>query len=326
MAIATNLATAEAIACYLAKTRVAHLIFNPVAGQRDARQDLSLIKQFLKPHFSLKIHQTTPEVDADKLVKTAVSAHADLVIAAGGDGTVSAVAGGLIGKQIPLGIIPRGTANAFAVALGISQLLPIRSACQIILAGHSQTIDAAYCNEKPMILLAGIGYEARVIELADRQLKNRWGSLAYLMSGWQNIGEQQFETEIESQGKLYQFSAGAITIANVAPPTSVMAQGAGEVLWNDGLLDVTIATAENKLQAVTTLLRLFGAAITKTELDQQNVVHARTRRLKVTTSPPQKVVVDGEIIGTTPVEVECIPNGLTVLVSEAIAIANSVEY
>ena len=217
-----------------------------------------------------------------------MSAHADLVIAAGGDGTVSAVAGGLIGKQIPLGIIPRGTANAFAVALGISQLLPIRSACQIILAGHSQTIDAALCNGFPMILLAGIGYEARVIELADRQLKNRWGSLAYLMSGWQNIGEQQFETEIESEGKLYQFSAGAITIANAAPPTSVMAQGAGEVLWNDGLLDVTIATAENKLQAVTTLLRLFGAAITKTELDQQNVVHARTRRLKVTTSPPRE--------------------------------------
>lgn len=254
--------------------------------------------------------------------KAAVSQGADLVIAAGGDGTVSAVAGTLIGTGIPLGIIPRGTANAFAVALGISRFLPIRSACQIILAGHSQTIDAALCNGFPMILLAGIGYEATVIELADRELKNQWGPLAYLMSGWQSIDKQrQFEIKIESKGKLYQLSAGAITIANAAPSTSILAQGAGEVLWDDGLLDVTIATAENKLDAVTTMLKLFGAAIRKTELNQQNVVHGRTRKLKVTTNPPQKVVVDGEIIGNTPVEVECIPNGLTVLVSESLSIS-----
>ena len=318
VAIAINLATAEAIVNRLAKTQVAHLIFNPVAGQRDAKQDLAIIRQLLNPYFSLKIHQTTPEIDADELVKTAVSANADLVIAAGGDGTVSAVAGGLIGKGIPLGIIPRGTANAFAVTLGIPRLQPIRHACQVILAGHSQAIDAAYCNGFPMILLAGIGYEASMVELADRDLKNRWGSLAYLMSGWKTIDEQQpFEIELKSSGKLYQFSAGAITVANAAPSTSVLAQGAGQVLWNDGLLDVTIVTAEDKLEAVTTLLKLFGAGITKTELAEKNVVHGRTQKLKIATNPPQKVVVDGEIIGTTPVEIECIPNGLTVLVSEA---------
>ena len=247
-----------------------------------------------------------------------MSANADLVIAAGGDGTVSAVAGGSIGTGIPLGIIPRGTANAFAATLGIPRLQPIRNACQVILAGHSQAIDAAYCNGFPMILLAGIGYEANVVEKADRDLKNRWGSLAYLMSGWKTIDEQQlFEIELESSGKLYQFSAGAITIANAAPSTSVLAQGAGQVLWNDGLLDVTIVTAEDQLEAVTTLLKLFSAAITKTELAEKNVVHGRTQQLKIATNPPQKVVVDGEIIGTTPVEIECIPNSLTVLVSEA---------
>ena len=320
VAIAINLATAEAIVNCLAKTQIAHLIFNPVAGQRDAKQDLAMIRELLKPHFSLRIYQTTPEIDAEELVKTAVSANANLVIAAGGDGTVSAVAGGLIGTGIPLGIIPRGTANAFAVTLGIPRLQPIRNACQVILEGHSQTIDAAYCNGFPMILLAGIGYEASMVELADRELKNRWGSLAYLMSGWKTIDEQQpFEIELESSGKLYEFSADAITIANAAPSTSVLAQGAGQVLCHDGLLDVTIVTAEDKLQAVATLLRLFGAAITKTELEQKNVVHGRTQKLKIATNPPQKVVVDGEVIGTTPVEIECIPDGLTVLVSKAIA-------
>jgi diacylglycerol kinase family enzyme len=166
-----------------------------------------------------------------------------------------------------------------------------------------------------MILLAGIGYEAKVIETADRAFKDEWGVLAYLMAGWQILDEQEtFEIEIEAEEEIYKFEAGAITIANAAPPTSVLAQGAGQVLVNDGLLDVTIVTAENKLQAVTTMLRLLGAAIAKTEPNQQNVIHGRTRRLKVTTNPIQKVVVDGELIGTTPIEVECIPDGLTVIV------------
>lgn len=317
--IEIKIPTAEALITQDAKTRVAHLIFNPVAGQGNAEQDLLLIQQLLEPHFSLTIHQTTPEVNPQQLVKAAISAHADLVIAAGGDGTVSAVAGALIGTGIPLGIIPRGTANAFAVALGTPRLLPIRNACEIILAEQTQTLDAAYCNGIPMILLAGIGYEANVVENASRELKDQWGTLAYLMTGWQILDERKhFDIEIEANGNIYQFSAGAVTIANAAPPTSVLAQGAGQVIWDDGLLDVTIVTAESKLHAITTMLKLFGAAITKTGLDERNVIHGRTHQLKVMTNPPQKVVVDGEIIGTTPVEVKCIPNGLTVLVSKSV--------
>jgi diacylglycerol kinase family enzyme len=214
-----------------------------------------------------------------------------------------------------MGIIPRGTANAFAVALGIPRLLPIRNACQIILAGHTKQVDVARCNGLPMILLAGIGYEAEMVERASRELKDQWGAMAYLMAGWQLLDEQgQFEAEIDAEGEIRQFQASAITIANAAPPTSVLAQGAGEVLFDDGLLDVTVATAETKLQAVTTMLGMLGSALVKGGRQNQNVVHGRTKKLTVKTDPPQKVVVDGEIVGTTPVEVECIPNGLTVLV------------
>ncbi|MGB7417472.1 MAG: methylglyoxal synthase [Thermosynechococcaceae cyanobacterium] len=314
VAIATNLATAEAIIERLTKTRVAHLIFNPVAGHGNAEQDLALIKELLEPHLCLKVHQTTPEIDPSQLVEVAIAQPADLVIASGGDGTVSAVAGALINTEIPMGIIPRGTANAFAVALGIPGLLPIRNACQVILANQTKTVDAASCNGTPMILLVGIGLEANMIEGADREQKNKWGTLAYLSSGWRALDEREhFDVEIEAEGNIYPpLEADSVTIANVAPPTSVLAQGAGEVVSDDGLLDVTIATSESKLNAVATMLGLLGAAVSRTELDRPNVFHGRTRRLKVTTNPPQKVVVDGEIVGTTPVEVECIPNGLIV--------------
>ncbi|MFB2892941.1 methylglyoxal synthase [Aerosakkonemataceae cyanobacterium BLCC-F50] len=319
VAIATNLATAEAIATSLAKTLVAHLIYNPVSGQGNAEQELTLIRELLEPHLNLQIHFTEPEVDPATLAEEAIATNADIIIASGGDGTVSAVAGALIGSGIPLGIIPRGTANAFAVSLGIPRLLPIRNACQIILANNIRTVDVARCNNLPMILLAGIGYEAATIERASRELKDRWGAMAYLMAGWQLLDESiLFDTEIETEeGKNYNFQATAITIANAAPPTSVLAQGAGQVIFDDGLLDVTIATPENKLDAVSAMLRMFGAAITRTEFEHKSVVHGRASWLKITTNPPQKVVVDGEIIGTTPIEVECIPGGLTVLAPKA---------
>jgi methylglyoxal synthase len=313
VAIATNLASANAIANQLAKVLVAHLIFNPVAGHGNAEQDLALIRQLLELHFNLHIHFTTREISPVALAQEAIAAGANLVIASGGDGTVSAVAGALIGTGIPLGVIPRGTANAFAAALGFPQVLPLRLACQTILAGYTRTVDAARCNGLPMILLAGVGYEAEMVERATRELKQQWGVMAYLMAGWQVLDEQTlFDVEIEADGQIHQLQAGAITIANAAPPTSVMAQGAGQVIFDDGLLDLTIATAETKLQAVASMLNLFGSALFKASPQQPNVFHGRVRAIKITTSPPQKVVVDGEIIGTTPIAIECIPNGLTV--------------
>jgi diacylglycerol kinase (ATP) len=127
VALATNLATAEAIVERLRRMRLAHLIFNPISGQGNAEEDLKLIQQLLKPAMELVVCLTTPEISAQQLAREAIEAKADLIIASGGDGTISAVAGVMVGTTIPVGIIPRGTANAFAVALGIpAYLTPIR--------------------------------------------------------------------------------------------------------------------------------------------------------------------------------------------------------
>jgi diacylglycerol kinase (ATP) len=312
--LATNLGTAETIATSFAQSLVAHLIFNPVSGNNNSQQDLNFIKQMLEPHLHLEVHLTSPDISPQELADQAIAQAADLIIASGGDGTVSAVAGALIGKTIPLGIIPRGTANAFSMALGITQQInQMRRACEIILAGKTRVVDAARCNDLPLILLAGIGYEAETIEKADRETKNRWGSLAYIMAGWQQLDEQQlFEAEIEIEGEVRTFQAGAITIANAAPPTSVLAQGIGEVIADDGLLDITIATVENKLHGVTTLLSMLGAALIKTSAGLDNIVHLRSPKVKISATPSQKVVLDGEIIGCTPLEIECLPQSLTV--------------
>jgi len=312
--LATNLGTANAIATSFAQSLVAHLIFNPVSGGGNGKQDLEFIKQMLEPHLHLEVHLTSADIDPQELAVQAIAQEADLIIASGGDGTVSAVAGALIGTEIPLGIIPRGTANAFSMALNITQQIgQMRRACEIILAGKTRVVDAARCNKLPLILLAGIGYEAETIEKADREAKNRWGSLAYIMAGWQQLDEQKlFEAEVEIEGETKTFQAGAITVANAAPPTSVLAQGIGEVVVDDGLLDITIATVDNKLQAVTTLFSMLGAALIRTSAELDNIIHVRARQVKISASPAQKVVLDGEIIGNTPLEIECFPQSLVV--------------
>ncbi|MGB7272454.1 MAG: methylglyoxal synthase [Geitlerinemataceae cyanobacterium] len=314
VALATNLATAEAIVDRLRRTRIAHLIFNPISGQGNAEEDLKLVQELLKPAMEVVVCLTTPEISAEQLAREAIEAKADLIIASGGDGTVSEVAGVLTGTKIPLGIIPRGTANAFAVALGIpSYLTPIRSACEVILADNTRIVDTARCNGLPMILLVGIGLEAEAIDRANREAKDRWGVFAYISAGIQQLNEQQlFEIQIEIEGQLQTFHAGAVTIANAAPSTSLMAQGWGSVTANDGLLDITIAAPPTDLGALTTMANLLGAALRQVPVNQKDIITLRAGRVKVTTQPPQKVVLDGEIIGTTPVEVECIPNGLTV--------------
>jgi len=312
VSIAVNLATAEAIATQLATTRLAHLIFNPISGQGDSQQALTTIRELLEPQLHLYIHLTSPEEGADTLAQTAIASGADLVIASGGDGTVSAVASALLETGIPLGVIPRGTANAFAVALGISSNL--QSACQTILAGQTRIVDAARCNGVPMVLLAGIGFEAEMVERANRDAKDRFGAMAYLLAGVQQLNEQElFTTYLEVNGTTSELQAAAITIANAAPITSVLAQGFGEVIADDGLLEVTIGAPATKLQAINAVIQLFGAALTKGMPVREDIICLRTKQLKITTDPPQKVVVDGEMVGTTPVEIECLPAALMVL-------------
>ncbi|PIG94255.1 YegS/Rv2252/BmrU family lipid kinase [Gloeocapsopsis sp. IPPAS B-1203] len=297
-------------------TRCACLIFNPVAGQSNSEQDLATITSLLEPEFDLDIRMTTPNKDADEIAKEAVEQGAQIIIASGGDGTLSAAAEAVVGTGIPLGVISRGTANAFATALGIPATIP--AACQTILDGKTRTVDAAYCNGRPMVLLAGIGFEAETVKRADRDVKNRFGMLAYVLAGIHELRNlESFETRIETEDKVITLNAAAVTVANAAPPTSVLAQGPAELLVDDGLLDVTIVAPTNTISAIAAAYNLLQSAYSGEVADRPDTGFLRARSIKISTNPPQRVVVDGELMGSTPIEVECVPGGLTIIVPTA---------
>jgi YegS/Rv2252/BmrU family lipid kinase len=290
-----------------------YLIFNPVSGQGNPEEELSLIKQHLESKVNLIVKHTTKEISAEKLAQQAVVAGASCIIASGGDGTVSQVAEVLIGTDIPLGVIARGTANAFANALNIPD--NIEEACETILAKSQRNIDVAKCNGKLMILLAGIGFEAETVDHTSRELKDKFGILAYCLSGLNQLQElEKFEAELETDDKIIQVEAAAITVANIAPPSSILAQGPAGIVIDDGLLDVTIVSPQNKLGAIAASYHLFQSAANENEAQRDDIGYLRTRKITIKTNPQQKVAVDGEMEGTTPLEIECLPKELMVLV------------
>lgn len=317
---ALNAMSATLLLRGIAESQIAYLIFNPVAGQGNPNTDLALIKEVLEPQILVNVIMTKPEVDpveqAQEVIahirsKTEHDMGRSLIIASGGDGTVSAVAGATIGTGIPLGVIPRGTANAFSVGLGIPTNL--RAACETILAGNTHVIDAARCNDIPMILLAGLGFEAGMVDGASRQLKNEIGNLAYVLSGVRQLAAAEpFTATLEIDGEVTTVVTTAITVANVAPPTSVLAQGLGEVIPDDGLLEITIATSTTRLQGINALASLVAAAAWGNPTQRDDITCLRARRIKVTTDPPQKLVIDGEILEANPMLFECLPDALTV--------------
>jgi YegS/Rv2252/BmrU family lipid kinase len=293
--------------------RSACLIFNPVAGQGDSEQDLAQIKAILEPEIDLDIYLTTKEIGADKLAHEAVKRGVDAIIASGGDGTLSAAAAALVGTGIPFGIISRGTANAFATALEIPDT--IEAACQTILQGGTRIVDAAYCNDYPMVLLTGIGFEAETVERADRESKNRFGIMAYILAGLQELRDfETFEVEIETEDKIIKTSAAAVTVANAAPATSVLAQGPAGIVVDDGFLDLTIVAPANKAAAIAATVHLFQTASAGSPVERDDIGYMRAKQFKITTEPPQKVVIDGEVVGTTPIEIKCVPGGLNLFV------------
>ncbi len=299
----------------------AALIFNPVSGQGNAATDLALILAHLSSHYAIQVYETTADRDGDVLAQAAIKEGAATIWAAGGDGTISLVAASMAGTGIPLGILSRGTANGLANALGLPTNL--EQACAVIRAGYTRGIDLARCTvttgagerrEHAMVLLVGIGFEAAVVEQADRTAKDRWGMLAYIWSGFQQLRQiEAFTITLDLADRRITTPATALTIANAAPATSILAQGPAGVIYDDGLLDVTIVASETRLSAITASYSLLRSALLGEAADKPGIGYLRPPAITVEANPPQQVVIDGEVVGYTPLTCTCIPQGLNVL-------------
>jgi diacylglycerol kinase family enzyme len=227
---------------------------------------------------------------------------------------VSSVAGAVVGRtDVCLGILPQGTANSIAAHFGISD--DLEEACKAIAHGKERVVDSALANDRPMILLATLGVHADAITEAPADRKKRYGALAYVIEEAKKLaGDSRFEVELEAAGERVTVQVSAITVANLAPPTTLFAQGPGTLPDDDGLLDVTLVAIDGIADAVATSLHLASRALRGMPSERDNIGYFRTEWVRIAPREPRRLMVDGEDLGEGAVTVRCIPRSLRVRV------------
>jgi YegS/Rv2252/BmrU family lipid kinase len=289
------------------------VIHNPGSGSQ-AEDELASIVALLAPHFEVETLEVSEHRDPVTLAKAAVANGVDVLVASGGDGTVSAAASVLVGRDdIVLGIIPRGTGNSIATSLGV----PVGrdEACAVIIAGNTHVIDTATVAGRTMVLMACVGLHADAITETPDEAKQAFGKLAYAFKGLTlSASSTPFEIFIGTDDAAIRCEASAVTVANLAPATTFLARGPGEPHADDGLLAVTLVSVTGLAETLLTGMHLATRALAGLPADRENVAHFRVSRIRVQTAEPMPVMVDGEQVGTTPFEVVCVPRSLSVLV------------
>jgi YegS/Rv2252/BmrU family lipid kinase len=191
---------------------------------------------------------------APKKVRKAREHGADLVFVWGGDGMVQRCADALAGTSAALAVLPAGTANLFAANLGIPR--DLREAVRIGLYGQRRRLDLGNVNGEHFAVMAGVGFDARMIRDADGSLKRRAGRLAYVWTGLRHVRDGAVPTRIRVDGRTwFDGRASCVLLGNVSRIAGGI-EAFEQARPDDGWLDVGVATAEGAWQWARTLGRM----------------------------------------------------------------------
>lgn len=292
--------------------RRGRVILNPAAGGGACAAAVRALAS-LRPWLS--VVESTSGGHASRLAAEALEDGCDLIVAAGGDGAVSRVAHGMAGSfdAAALGVLPCGTANDFARAMGIGVDLP--EAFALLDAGPTQptdlirvTTDAAPDEAEHFVNMATGGFSVELGRRMDATAKKRWGRLAYLIASLQCLADHpQYRVRIEGDGERLELTTPAVLVANGrwAGGMPLMPE-ADEA---DALLDVAMLRVEGLADAAA----LFASFLTQSHLENERLEFRRWRRVRVEADPPMRFHADGEEAAATPVTFEVMPHALQVV-------------
>jgi diacylglycerol kinase (ATP) len=290
------------------------IILNPRAGA--AEQTEGLREALLQRH-DITLYETTRAGQAVALASDALRAGYELIVAAGGDGTINEVVNGLASDfaQATLGLIPLGTGNDLSRTLEIPAD-PL-AALNLAMTGEPRRLDVMKAETIDRmtygINVAAGGFSGQVDEVLSEELKATWGPLAYLLGAvrvvpdltgyetalaWEDGPVERLEVLniIVANGRTV---AGGFQVASVANP-------------EDGFLDVVIVRYGGVLDLADVAARL----LTGNYLESDQVVHRRTRRVQIASHPGMWFNVDGELFTKQPLTFTVLPQALRVVVGQ----------
>jgi diacylglycerol kinase (ATP) len=248
---------------------------------------------------------TATSDDARAQAADAVSRGYDLVVAAGGDGTVGTVAERLLGTRTALGILPLGTVMNIARSLGIPRDLD--QAADVIATGNIREIDVGEVGGKPFFEAASVGLNAALFREAQRFEDGAWSSI--VRTAWVAFRYRPARMTIELEDRQIRTRALMVTVSN-GPYTGAAMTVAPDASLDDGTFDVRIFRRFSKARLLRHLVSIaFGRYRYAPEVDTD-----RSRVVRIESASPLPARADSRDLGTTPVEFVTRPHALRVVV------------
>ncbi|WP_242634456.1 diacylglycerol/lipid kinase family protein [Marinobacter salicampi] len=282
------------------------LIANPKAGdgQRGA--------EFWLEHLEQAGIRTLTLCDLDDTSWTARVREDDLVLVAGGDGTVNKAAEICVEHQAILGVLPSGTANDFSRNLELPD--DPAELCQLMARAPQRVVDVGYLNDQLFLNVSHIGLGTLPVREASGRSKKLLGRFSYSASLFRRIRAQRgFHAEI---------SSGAQTVKGLWLSVAVASgafYGGGnrmpEAVCDDGKLDIMAVRSQSLLRLLATFLAI--KLLRRSADTQKSVVHMKSTWCTVHTHRPKHITADGELAGKTPARYTCGQGQLKVIADES---------
>ena len=283
------------------------VIANPVT-RTNARTVAALLTEAVPPGVRLDLQWTSGPGAARELASRAIT-NADGIIAVGGDGTVSDVASEILGTGIPLGVLPGGSTNIVAREHGIPN--DLRQAADVIFGEHKLSlIDAATCNGRPFLHMAGAGFDSLLFDLADDDLKRRVGWMAYLPAAAKALTVTPAVYMIKMPDEVITARSPLVLVANGASIIRPEFKLAPAIRADDGWLDLIVVTATKPHELASVIGRLATLRFDTSPW----VIHRRVKEVIITSSRDVPMQIDGDVLGHTPATVKIIPKAINLIV------------
>lgn len=283
------------------------LVVNP-KSRRGLRRRKAALRAFLDANVRVRELVTSHPGHARELLIARTEVY-DAVFVLGGDGTVMEVVGALAKSGLPVGVLPGGTGNLVAGALGIP--LGVRQAVKRLLAGEARSCDLGELpNGRYFAFAAGVGVDVAMIERTSHRRKKVLGILSYAITAARAaFRHEQVHVTIDVDGRRVDAKAVLAMIANAGSIFGGRFSLGPDVRPDDGELDLCLYMPER----TTDLFSLVWRLLRKDFRAHPSMTFARGKRFMISSEPPVSVQADGDIVGVTPVTISVSPGAAVFL-------------
>lgn len=291
------------------------IIVNPTAGQDEPARLRRLVGgEFAARRAAFDLAETECAGHATELARHAASLGYRAVCVVGGDGTVAETVTGLAGTDVPLAVIPRGTANQVAHNLHIPSNL--EEAVDLAINGKPAAVDLGQIGDRTFALVAGAGFDAAVMASATRGMKERWGFAAYVFAAVKEaLTAQPVQFRITADGEEIEVRAVSVMLANVGElfahflPFPVPLAPRPMSSWQDGLFDVVILAPRNVMDVPAVVWKALGGQFG----DDDRLIHFQAKEVTIEADPGIAVQIDGDPAGETPMSARAVERAIRIV-------------